>query len=159
MQRNQTSNHHSSCFCNYMIGKELSTTNDYFCVRDGRPPVFTWILVFILLYRVENIAFSSGNCRLLSSLQFFFFLFPVFIWHLFLLDMWLLVHRPATPTDFIRIYWFFNLKLGELQIFFSWMPMGLPCDVLNHIDFFLRILIFLVIYTDFVAGLGAALSL
>ena len=35
---------------------------------------------FLILFRVENIAFSSGNSRPISSLQFFFFFtFPVLI--------------------------------------------------------------------------------
>ena len=68
---------------------------------------------------------------------------------------------PATLTDLISIYWFFNLKiwqntdfsplkLGEIQIFFLECQSFFPSTVLFHTDFFPKILIFMVIYTNFV---------
>ena len=57
-------------------------------------------------------------------------------------------------TDFLTVKFskiqIFPLKLGEIQIF-TGVPKVFSYTVLIHTDFFPKILIFLVIYTDFVS--------
>ena len=61
---------------------------------------------------------------------------------------------PPTPKIFFSGYsgilQIFTIKIGVIQIFCG-MPKVFPYTILIHTDFFPKILIFLVIYTDFVS--------
>ena len=74
----------------------------------------------------------------------------LFFFRLVIKQLIILGYRVQTCHSYWFYTNFFPLKLGKIQIF-SGMPKAFSHTVLIHIDFFPKILIFLVIYTDFVS--------